>query len=226
MTTEQRGRATLQIVIVALIVGAVVLTAFGAIDRWVAGLFFSPRDWFLGNHEPYITLRYTTTIAGWGAGLFLLAGLVWRVVLGRPFFGLSRGAIAYVIVVFALGPALIANAVLKDHWHRARPAHTEQFGGPKHYTPPLVIADQCDRNCSFVSGEASLGFAFMAFGLAARTPARRRLGIGAGIALGSLFGLLRMVEGGHYLSDVYFAGLVMALTAWLLQRLFIARGWL
>jgi lipid A 4'-phosphatase len=212
--------------IVTLVVGAVALTAFGGIDRWVAGLFFSPGDWFLGNHEPFLTLRHATTIAGWGAGLFLLAGMVWRIALGRPFFGFSRGAIAYLVLMFALGPALIANTVLKDHWHRARPAHTEQFGGQKHYTPPLLIADQCDRNCSFISGEASLGFAFMAFGFVARTPQRRRLGIAAGITLGSLFGLLRMAEGGHYLSDVYFAGLFMALIAWLLHRLFITRGWL
>jgi len=124
------------------------------------------------------------------------------------------------------GPVLLVNGILKDHWDRARPAHTEQFGGPKHYTPPLVIADQCERNCSFVSGEAALGFTFMAFGFVARTPKRRRLGIAIGVTIGALFGLQRIIEGGHFLSDVYFAGLFIALTVWLMHRLFVARGWL
>jgi lipid A 4'-phosphatase len=225
MTTGS-GRRNSFIILVLLVAGAAALVAFGEIDRWVAGLFFSPREWFLGNREPYLTLRYATTVAGWGAGLFLLGGIVWRVLLGRRYFGLSRGAIGYLLVVFLLGPMILANAVLKDHWDRARPAHTEQFGGPKRYTPPLVIADQCESNCSFVSGEAALGFAYMAFGFVARTPARRRWGIAAGIALGSAFGLLRIAEGGHYLSDVYFAGLFMALIAWLAHRVFVARGWL
>jgi len=220
-----RGRGAF-IAIVLLLAGAAALVVFGAIDRWVAGLFFSPRDWFVGNREPYITLRYATTIAAWGVGLFLLAGAVWRIALRRPFFGLTRGAIVYLLLVFLLGPVILANGVLKEHWDRARPAHTEQFGGAKRYTPPLLIADQCKTNCSFVSGEAALGFAFMAFGFVARTQARRRLGFAAGIGLGALFGLLRMAEGGHYLSDVYFAGLFMALVAWPLQRWFAARGWL
>ena len=221
-----RGRLAFFVAPIVLVAGAAALVAFGAIDRWVAGLFFSPQDWFLGIHEPFPTLRHATTLAAWGVGAFLAAGLVWRVALGRPFVGLSRGAVIYLAAVFAAGPALLVNGILKEHWDRARPAHTEQFGGPKHYTPPLVIADQCKSNCSFVSGEAALGFTFMAFGFVAREPKRRRLGIAAGITLGTAFGLLRMIEGGHYLSDVYFAGLFMALVAWLTHRLFVARGWL
>ena len=44
--------------------------------------------------------------------------------------------------------------------------------------------------------------------------------------MGSSFGLLRIIEGGHYLSDVYFAGLFMALVAWLCSRWFETNGWL
>ncbi|MFI4988720.1 MAG: phosphatase PAP2 family protein, partial [Alphaproteobacteria bacterium] len=100
------------------------------------------------------------------------------------------------------------------------------FGGDKLYTPPLSIADQCRHNCSFVSGEASLGFAFVAFGFAARTRCRQRLGMAAGLALGSNFGLLRMAQGGHFLSDVYFAGVLMVGLAWLLHHLLIECRWL
>lgn len=225
VTTQLRPRGAL-LLAVLLLAGAVVLTVFGGIDRWVAGLFFSPETWFLGNHEPFPTLRYATTIAAWGIGAFVLAGLIWSTVLARPFFGLSRGATLYIAAAFVLGPGLLANGIFKEHWDRARPSQTEQFGGQKRFTPPLVIADQCRTNCSFVSGEAALGFTFMTFGFVARTPARRRAGFAAGIGLGGLFGLLRIAEGGHFLSDVYFAGLFMALVSWALHRWFAARGWL
>ena len=36
--------------------------------------------------------------------------------------------------------------------------------------------------------------------------------LAAGIAAGTLDGLIRMAEGGHFLSDVVFAGVLMALT--------------
>jgi lipid A 4'-phosphatase len=41
-----------------------------------------------------------------------------------------------------------------------------------------------------------------------------------GMVLGSLAGLVRIAQGGHFLSDVVFAGVFMAMTAALLQLLF------
>ena len=203
------------------------LALWGDIDKGFTALFYQPGEGFPAGHSPLVaSLRLSTRGSAYGVGIFLLFALLWRVVLGRPLFGLRRAAVVYLIAVFLLGPGLIVNGILKEEWGRARPSQTIAFGGDKPYTPPLSIADACAHNCSFVSGEASLGFAFVAFGFAAATPRRRRLGIAAGLALGCAFGLLRIAQGGHFLSDVYFAGVLILALAWLLAKLLLERRWL
>jgi len=212
------------LLLVAISAGAA-LAVWGGIDKGFSALFYVPGAGFPLWHSPLGTrLRLSTSVAGYGISIFLLFALLWRVLLGRPLMGLRRASVLYLIAVFAIGPGVIVNGILKAESGRARPAATVEFGGNKRYTPPLAISDQCERNCSFVSGEASLGFAFLAFGFAATTRARRRLGFAAGLALGVAFGLLRIAQGGHFLSDVYFAGVLMLALAWLLEKLLLAHG--
>ena len=221
-----RGAASPRLILMLLLLAAgTLLTLVPGVDKSFEALFYDPQHGFAARSDPVVTaLRTSTGVAAYGAGLFLLFALPWRVVLGRPLWDLSRANVVYLLAAFLLGPGLLANGVLKEHWGRARPSQIVEFGGDKHYTPPLVIADQCEHNCSFVSGEASLGFAFGAFGFAARTRRRRRLGFAVGVGLGSAFGLLRMAQGGHFLSDVFFAGLFMFLLAWLLHLALVERG--
>src|SRR5262249_47577736 len=116
------------------------------------------------------------------------------------------------------GPGLIANTLLKDNWARPRPSQIVEFGGPDHFTPVLERSGRCERNCSFVSGEASATFAIgFAIAMLAR---RRRAGLmAAAAAAGSIAGFIRMGEGGHFLSDVTFAAVFMALDVALLHWL-------
>ncbi len=115
----------------------------------------------------------------------------------------------------------MANVVLKDNWGRARPRSVVEFGGTKHFTPALIPASECSRNCSFVSGEASSAFVpFFAAALLLLPQLRRTL-FGAGLAAGFGAGLIRISQGGHFLSDILFAGIFMALTASALHILLI-----
>ncbi|HYB11688.1 MAG TPA: phosphatase PAP2 family protein [Alphaproteobacteria bacterium] len=209
-------------ILVTLICGAALLAWADGIDKWFANLFYDPAQGFgAGFSSLLATLRISTRLSAYGVGAFLIFGFAWRVLLGRAFFALSRAGVIYLMAVFILGPGLLVNSILKEDWGRARPSQIVEFGGEKHYTPPLEIADQCQHNCSFVSGEASLGFAFSAFGFVATDPRRRRLGLAAGIVLGSAFGFLRIAQGGHFLSDVYFAGVFIFALAWALHRILI-----
>jgi lipid A 4'-phosphatase len=62
---------------------------------------------------------------------------------------------------------------------------------------------------------------FMVFFAAAFLfPLRSRGLVAVGIAAGALAGLIRMSQGGHFLSDVVFAGIAMALTAVFTYQLF------
>jgi membrane-associated phospholipid phosphatase len=128
----------------------------------------------------------------------------------------TRGMV-FVTLALLLGPGLLANVVLKDHWGRARPAHVVEFGGPSRFTPPLLIADQCDHNCSFVAGDAAAGYFLLALALLARR--RRAPAIAGALAAGSALGVVRIIQGGHFLSDVVFAGLLVGGLTWLLYAL-------
>jgi hypothetical protein len=57
-----------------------------------------------------------------------------------------------------VGPGLTANLVLKENWGRPRPNSVEQFAGNAPFQPWWRPSQSCQRNCSFVSGEASQAF--------------------------------------------------------------------
>jgi len=82
----------------------------------------------------------------------------------------------------------------------------------------LERSGSCARNCSFVSGEASATFA-IGFAIAMLARRRRATLMAAAVAAGSIAGLIRMGEGGHFLSDVIFAAVFMALDVALLHWL-------
>ena len=126
----------------------------------------------------------------------------------------------FIILSFALGPGLMVNAILKNHWGRPRPHQIIQLGGTMHFEPAGTPGGQCPTNCSFVCGDASVVFAFWAF-LPFIRRRWRRISYGILIlAAGSFMGLVRMAQGGHFLSDVILSGLVVYLVIWLLHRAF------
>lgn len=132
-----------------------------------------------------------------------------------------RRSAAYVLLALLLGPGLIVNVVLKDHWGRARPVQTVAYGGQAAFSPAWVMSDQCDNNCSFVCGDASVGFGLVAFAFVTRRPRRWLL---AGIGLGAALGLMRMAQGGHFLSDVVFSFYAVWFSAWALSWLMEKQG--
>ncbi len=154
-----------------------------------------------------------------------LAGLALAWTRRRHLFGLGPRKWLFLALCLAVGPGLVANVLLKDHWGRARPSQVQLFGGERAFTPPLLPARECPRNCSFVSGEASSIFALF-FALALMLETRRRQLLALGLLAGGAAGLMRMAQGGHFLSDVLFAGVFMMLTTLALHWLvFDAGAW-
>ncbi len=138
----------------------------------------------------------------------------------RRWFGAEQARCWFMIAVLIAGPGLVANLVFKDNLGRARPRDVVEFGGTKAFTPPLVPSHECPRNCSFISGEASSMYAAF-FALALLLPQYRLGLIAVGIAAGTLAGIVRIIQGAHFLSDVLFAGIIMAITVSLLHIAFI-----
>lgn len=136
-----------------------------------------------------------------------------------------RIQVGYLIVALLLGPGLLIDVVLKDFWGRARPAKVVEFGGAATFSPALVPTDQCPINCSFVSGHASAGFYAVSLGFLGGAASRRRWTL-IGLALGSVAGVARISQGGHFLSDVVFSFYATWFAAWLAWIIFLKLGWL
>src|SRR5271165_6254318 len=119
----------------------------------------------------------------------------------------SGRAVIFLIATISIGPGLIVNLGLKDHWHRPRPNQTQDFSGPNPFRPWWDDSGACRKNCSFVSGEAATGFWMVAPASVLPEPWQAPAIIAA-FAFGVGASLLRMAFGGHYLSDVLLGGLI------------------
>lgn len=204
--------------------GALVFSAlfllFPELDRTASAALYRPGQGFLLRGQAgFDFLHRHVGVLAWLTALAALA-----VALAGHWWGRLapwRRPAWFALLALLLGPGLLVNAVLKDHWGRARPAQTVEFGGQAQFTPAWVVSDQCDRNCSFVCGDASVGFGLVALAFIARRP---RPWLLAGIAAGAALGLMRMAQGGHYLSDVVFAFYAVWFSSWALSELMRRTG--
>ena len=198
-----------------------VFSLFPQIDIAVSSLFSDPASGFtVGQlfavrvlHEGWDIAARTAALT---LALYLAASFVWKGLAARG----RRRAATFLLLVLMIGPGLIVNT-LKDTWGRARPIAVEEFGGEKHFTAALVPSSQCPRNCAFTSGHAAFGFWWMAVAFVDRR--RRGMWLALGLGLGLGIGLLRIAQGGHFLSDVLFSGWIVYGTMLLLRALILKR---
>jgi len=135
----------------------------------------------------------------------------------------SGRAVIFLIATMVIGPGLIVNLGLKDHWHRPRPIQTQDFNGPSPFVPWYDGSGGCIKNCSFVSGEAASGF-WMVAPASVLPPPWRAPAIFVAFAFGFGASLLRLAFGGHYLSDVLLAGLVTLIVIEIIRRIIWPQG--
>ncbi len=185
-------------------------------------LFYDPFNGFYLADAPFCRWIYDSVeivSIAWVVLAVLLLAAVW--IRKKSLFGLSTKHLIYLLAALAIGPGLIVNLVLKDNWGRARPYDVIQFGGTSAFTPAFVISGECDKNCAFVSGHAAMGFYFIAFGFLCQR--RRSLFVLLAIIYGAIAGLVRILQGGHFLSDVVFAFFVIYATSAVLYWIMFER---
>lgn len=207
------GGAMLGTAIPALVDAIVLFWLFPGIDLWASRLFYLGSQDFVGNNFVFPEIARTLFLAMFVfACLITAVGLFIALLTRSSWFNLSVTKWMFIACCLAVGPGVIAHLCLEGHWGRARPVDVIEFGGQKTFTSPIHPSDQCERNCSFVPGEASMMYMiFFAAGLVFKT--RARMLVILGLVFGSAAGLLRMAQGAHFLSDVLFAGILMAVTA-------------
>ena len=190
------------------------------LDLAAARLFWREGTGFLGITPTGEMLRSIFFQAPfWIGGMAALGwALRW---LGLPSVWLPNGrSILFLALSLALGPGLLVNLVLKEQSHRPRPVQTLELGGKWEFRPWYRFDGQCERNCSFVSGEGASAFWTVAAALLTPPPVRP-LAVAAALTFGAATSALRMAFGGHYLSDVLFAGLFTLLIILALYRFLI-----
>ena len=118
-----------------------------------------------------------------------------------------RKASFVLIFTIITGPGILINLVLKDHTGRPRPREITEFGGTESY---LCVCEmgRSNEGKSFPCGHCSMGF-YLAIPWLFYRNRKKVLAysiLGIGIAYGILIGLARMMAGGHFASDVVWAG--------------------
>jgi lipid A 4'-phosphatase len=173
---------------------------------------------FPANQSPFVQAVYIAT--PWlSRALFLGCCLGWLVLKAWPRSnGLAwrRRMLAWLLMA-VVGLGLVVDWGLKDNVGRPRPEQLQLFGNSKPFVPAFELSTQCDVNCGFVSGHAAAGFSLMTWGIWSAWPRRKRwlvIGTVAGLFIGSV----RIMQGGHFLSDVIFSGWAVWLTYVLMRQ--------
>lgn len=175
------------------------------LDLRIQEFFFSPvRGWFLQSQEPW---DFLYDYGSAPAVVMVLAALL-VFLAGFPIKRLApfRRVALFLILMMALGPGLAVNGI-KSQWGRPRPREIQHFDGNQKFKPVWNKGDPGDY-ASFPSGHAGMGYYLMAPFFILRKSCRRwaYFFLVVGIAYGSLIGFARMVQGGHFPSDIVWSG--------------------
>lgn len=195
------------------------------LDLRISALFYDPatRTFPLATDTIIVILRNLNRavdiLFGIAFGVVLLCKL-WRPALPMP---VSGRAMLFLSLTFALAPGLVTNVIFKEHWGRPRPIHVQEFNGPAKFVAWDTTTGECERNCSFFSGEVSAAAWTLAPAVLVPPPYRAPA-IAAAAVFTAVIAFVRLAQGGHFFSDTGFAAVVTSLIIWLIYGA-IYRGW-
>jgi membrane-associated PAP2 superfamily phosphatase len=199
------------------------------LDRMVSKPWYNASQgrWPLERSEPFYSFYlygvYPPLVLG-GVGLFAacFGPLIWRHAEKNRLKSLRAGGL-FLVLMLAIGPGLIVNGCLKALWGRPRPIQCKDFGGELDFKPVGQWTVQEASATSFASGHASIAFFLMGPGFLFHPyrTGRWRGWFLLGLGYGSAMGFTRIMQGGHFLSDVLWAGLIVYLVGVILARLML-----
>ena len=91
-----------------------------------------------------------------------------------------------------------------------------EFGGVETFSPWYKISNSCDTNCSFVSGDSSVGFAIIILFFLTKNI----FFLYGSLVFGFMLGFIRILAGGHFLSDVVFSGVIIIFLNFLIVKVY------
>ncbi|MDB0003512.1 phosphatase PAP2 family protein [Alphaproteobacteria bacterium] len=198
-------------VLIVFFILAAFVTVGPSLDLYISGLFYYGDKQFLIQSYYPVSIFFRKILLPLILIYVFVLPLVLRFFpLQKIYFGykFSLSEIVYIWVSGAVTMLLVVNVVLKNMWGRARPNDVSYFNGFQDFNPWYKISDACPSNCSFVSGDSSVGFLLIIFYFITKKNAYLYLGL----ILGSLLGFIRIAAGGHFFSDIIFSQIVVTVT--------------
>ena len=212
-------RSSFSVLLLALM-AATVLCVLADADIRATALFYQPGAGFpIGKLQPWKFLyrfgEYPSFAMGTVALLLVVAGFF------KPTLARYRRQALFIALLLIIAPGILANSVFKDHWGRPRPRQVDIFGGTMAFHQPWQPGP-APRNASFPAGHPTVAFYMSAPYFILREKKRRRqalLWLWGGILYGCVMGMARIIQGGHFLTDVIWSAGFVYLTAMVLASL-------
>lgn len=239
---------------IPLLLGVLVFVAFDltGLDRMLSDMLYDPAAGVFPLGESHlfekITHKWARILPNWTGEVAIIGALlsfIWPLLEKRPNGRLmhwaGRARIAaplrfthryrldffYVVVAFALSTGAIH--FLKSHTSVYCPVETTLYGGAQaHYEwyKNFTLWHEAGAGRCWPGGHASSAFSLFALYFVARRHAwpHTRLVFAAVTVLGLIYGTTRVLQGWHYMSHTFWAGLVVWLVMFVVALCFYGRS--
>lgn len=205
--------------LLVLIGVSVIIVRLDLDRRWTAKLFSPAEGWLLIDIQPWQWFYVYGSIPGL---LFTVGAIVflYQTYL-KPKLSPWRSYLWVLVLTPVLGAGILVNAILKDHWGRARPRQVEEFGGKWEYRP-MYEPGIPGKGKSFPCGHCAISYVFVSTIVLYRQSRWIALtGTGFGLLYGTLMSIARVGQGGHFPSDALWALGINVLLTILLSCFFV-----
>lgn len=194
--------------ILCCIVG-ILLIIFPTWDIAISKYFYDPKIGFIYAHNSWAIIIFQgIPIVAMFTTIFLIFAISVQYYKCNNKRECLKSPIVFLLLALALGPGFSVNSILKENFGRARPRNIVEFEGTANFSPAGYLSTQCKRNCSFSSGHAAMGFYFSSLSWIVPPPYQAMTFLG-GFLFGSIVGFGRIVQGGHFFSDIIFSFVVV-----------------
>lgn len=195
-------------IIIIFIILSVFITIGFKFDIYFSGLFYYGNNQFLLQSYDLVSIIFREGLLPFLIIYIFVLPIFGKLVLVQKIFFGYRFLFKEVFFIWLSGAItliFVVNVLLKNLWGRVRPNDIMQFGGKDVFTPWYKYGDSCLSNCSFVSGDASLGFMLVVFYFLIKKKIFLYLALFCGLSLG----FIRIIAGGHFFSDIIFSQIIV-----------------
>ena len=193
---------------IVFFISIIFLSIGSSFDIYLSGLFYEGKQtFFLQSFDNFTIFIRKFFLYFLILYLILFPSISWYFSINIIYLNnkLTLKDVIFIFLSFVFNLVIVINLLLKNFWGRARPNDIVELGGGEIFTPWFVFSDACEKNCSFVSGDSAAGFSIIILFFLTKNKFFFWLSIISGVLIGST----RILEGGHFVSDVLFSGLLI-----------------